>query len=300
MKISMVVLNYNDSQTTIKLLDSIKEYKTIENIVVVDNCSPDGSFDVLKGYCDNYGKGLDVIQSDKNGGYAYGNNFGCNYAIDNYNPDYLVIANPDIFFREEVLKHILDIYEMQKDAAVVSCLMNCMSEIDLPSAWKIPKYRDCILENLLVLRWFVGNRTRYTQKELNQSINKVDVVAGSFFAIKTEAFNKVGGFDDSTFLYYEENILAYKLQQAGYSNYLVMDDSYYHMHSVSIDKSLGSVKRKLDYAYISRKYYMKNYLKCGKNLLIITDVTYRIGLINYLCASKLRSILKGVSRWRKN
>ena len=50
MKIGIVILNYNDSQTTIELLERIKNYKIFTLIVIVDNCSNDNSMEVLKKY----------------------------------------------------------------------------------------------------------------------------------------------------------------------------------------------------------------------------------------------------------
>ena len=48
--VGCVVLNFNDSKTTIELLNRMKNMKSIDVIVVVDNCSTDDSFSVLKQY----------------------------------------------------------------------------------------------------------------------------------------------------------------------------------------------------------------------------------------------------------
>ena len=57
--VGCVVLNFNDSKTTIKLLNRMKNMKSIDVIVVVDNCSTDDSFSVLKQYTS---KKIQVIQ----------------------------------------------------------------------------------------------------------------------------------------------------------------------------------------------------------------------------------------------
>ena len=43
-----VILNYNDADTTISLVKKIEDYKNIEHIVVVDNCSADHSLEKLE------------------------------------------------------------------------------------------------------------------------------------------------------------------------------------------------------------------------------------------------------------
>ena len=46
--LSFVIINYNDSDTTIKLLNNIKDYKVLKEIVIVDNKSTDESVKILK------------------------------------------------------------------------------------------------------------------------------------------------------------------------------------------------------------------------------------------------------------
>lgn len=47
-KIGVVILNYNDAETTLHLCDLIRGYSAIDHIAVVDNLSPDGSYETLK------------------------------------------------------------------------------------------------------------------------------------------------------------------------------------------------------------------------------------------------------------
>lgn len=284
----MIVLNYNDSKTTINLLDKIKEYKIVDNIIVVDNCSSDDSMTKLVQYSEKVKK-IEVIKTNQNGGYAYGNNYGCKYAIEKYSPEYFLIANPDVYFKEEVVAKLISVYKKNDNAAIVSCMMKCMSDIDLPIAWKLPRYRDCLLENLIILKKIIGDKTRYQVNELNDKVQKVEVIPGSFFMISKEAFVKVKGFDESTFLYYEENIIAYKLRQKGFSNYIITSESFDHMHSVSINKSISSVGKRLDLCQESRRIYCEKYLKCGRIKMLLEELTYKVGKFNYLLLKTIRN-----------
>ena len=47
MKTGIIILNYNDYKTTIEMLEQIKDYKTINYIIVVDNNSVDNSYEIL-------------------------------------------------------------------------------------------------------------------------------------------------------------------------------------------------------------------------------------------------------------
>ena len=46
--IGMVIVNYNDYRTTKRLLDNVKNYKILKEIVVVDNKSTDDSLENLQ------------------------------------------------------------------------------------------------------------------------------------------------------------------------------------------------------------------------------------------------------------
>lgn len=294
---SIVILNYNDYESTSTIIDKIHGYNTIDNIVVVDNMSKDDSFDKLLKVYGQRDK-LHIIRTDKNGGYAYGNHWGCMYAINKLCSAYITIANPDVYFTEEVLRKQLDFLAHHNDAGAVTSRMVCKSGIDLPVAWKTPRYRDCLLENLMILRKLVGDRTRYSDSYLKQETVQVDALPGSFFSISSEAYLAVSGFDLNTFLYYEENILAKKLRDKGYRNYLLGMDSYDHMHSVSINNSFRSVGKKLKIAYKSREYYVSEYLKVNSLALAVLRITFYVGLVDYSIVNFIRSKCKAARKAR--
>jgi N-acetylglucosaminyl-diphospho-decaprenol L-rhamnosyltransferase len=282
MKNCLIILNYNDAQSCLNLVNKIEQYKNIDKIILVDNLSTDDSYSHLLKLQNSK---IDVIQTNHNGGYSYGNNYGCFWAINKYSPDYLTICNPDIYFEEDVLEEFISIMNREKEKFVsaISCQMNCESTPNLLSTWKLPKYSDCILNNLTILRKIIGDRTIYRKNELNQTTPvKVDVLAGSFFIIRSKAFTSVKGFDDSVFLYNEENILSKKLKEKGWSNLYLNYLSYDHYHSISINKSFSSEAKKLDLAYKSRLIYCEKYLKINKIKKIFFVITYKIGKFNYL------------------
>ena len=282
--VGLIVLNYNDCDTTKTFINNIKHYKNIDKIIVVDNNSTDSSYENLLTMCSEK---IEVLHAEKNNGYASGNNIGAFYAINKYNIDYLIISNPDVYFEESIVDKIIEFKKHNENSAIVTCKMVCTSDIELPSASKLPQFRDCLLENLIILKKFIGNNLQYDKSYLNNPAVKVDVLPGSFFMIDADLFVKVNGFDENTFLYYEENILAFKLKKLGMSNYLLTEESYIHNHSISINKSIQSVKKRLNIAFNSRLYYCSKYLNCSKLQKCILKITYIIGLNNYLIALKI-------------
>jgi len=71
-----VVLNYTNHQETIDCVDSITRLPGDNfRIVVVDNRSPNDSYDVLRERFAGDAR-ISVLQSGRNGGYSFGNNIG--------------------------------------------------------------------------------------------------------------------------------------------------------------------------------------------------------------------------------
>lgn len=103
--ICAVILNYNDAQTTMKLTESWKNSKVIRNIIIVDNCSTDDSWEKLGEFKEEFASDhpddpdkvqLHLFRTTENGGYGSGNQAGIDYAVQYLEPDYIIIANPDV------------------------------------------------------------------------------------------------------------------------------------------------------------------------------------------------------------
>lgn len=286
----LVTLNYNDAETTTRFLENIRKLDSIDHVVVVDNRSTDGSYLKLSACADDR---VDVVQTASNGGYAKGNNFGAWYGIEKYDPDYLLISNPDVVFTDEIVRGMEEAIMRRPDSGAVACRMKCLSGAPLPSAWKLPRFSDCVKENLIVVKKILGDKTRYDDHYLQSAPEvKVDVVPGSFFGISRRAFADVGGFDESTFLYGEENLLAFKLREKGYQSRLITDREFLHEHSASIDKSVKSLYRKLRMGLDSRLIYARKCLKVKRAGEAILRLTFHIGAFNYLVLRKLLGMAK--------
>lgn len=288
-KIGLVVLNYNDYNTTLLFLDSVEKNRLIDFIVVVDNKSTDGSFEILSKRETNT---IKVVSTEENRGYASGNNYGIEVLNNLINPEYIIIANPDVSFDESYIKEMLECFNSHKDTVAVAGVMNSSANINNPKiAWKLPTYSDLILSNLLILRRFVGDRTLYKESYLlSDRFVRVDVIPGSLMFLSNEHFKEVGYFDTETFLYEEENILSHKLLRSGYALYIASKVSYEHNHAVSINKSIPNVGKRLDIGFKSREVYASKCLDIGFIKKALLRISYCIGRFNYLICLRIINV----------
>lgn len=284
-KTTLVILNYNESKTTVELIKNIVDFTCIENIVIVDNCSSDDSISVFERELKH--NKVFVLQANYNGGYSYGNNIGCRYAIESLGAEYITVANPDIYFEEDVLVDMLCAISRESDIGMVGVKMNNIYGHKDPSAWKLPSYTQCLLENCYFITHLFGDKKLYCSDYFQKTnIVEVDVIAGSFFVISSKAYLDIGGFDEDTFLYYEENILAWKLKKKGYRNLLLCNKEYNHLHSVTIDKSV-TMRRKLCLANEGRKIYLKKYKNITLFQEAILNLTFMVGTTNYILVKRM-------------
>ena len=281
LKTGFVVLNYNDYKTTIKLIENIKNYNSIDVIVIVDNCSTDESYKKISEYTNNK---IVLIKSDKNGGYAYGNNFGIHYLIENYKCDIIFIANPDVEFEENLVVEIKRQFEKNSEYSVLSGVMlDINGQVVKAPYWNIPSYTYDLLDY-----FFIGRRINKKEFKIDykQKIMEVEVVPGSFLAIKANVLKDIGYYDENTFLYCEERILGKKLKNKGYKSGIITGITYKHMHSVSIKKAFKKVDT-VKIFYESKLYYNKKYNKIGKFREQILKIASKISLLEYKILEKI-------------
>lgn len=280
LKTGVVVLNYNDYKTTIKLIEKIKKYKSIDVIVIVDNCSTDESYENFKKYTDDK---VVLIKSDKNGGYAYGNNFGIHYLIKNYKSEIIIISNPDVEFEEKLVEKIKWEFENNSKYVLLSGIMlDINGNVVNTPYWDIPTYMDDLRNN-----FFIGRKIKKEFKiDYKKEIMEVEVVPGSFLAIKADILRDIGYYDENTFLYCEERILGKKLKDKGYKSGIITGISYKHMHSISIKKTFKKVDT-IKIFYKSKLYYNKKYNKIGKFKEFILKISSKISLLEYKILEKI-------------
>lgn len=276
-KNALVVLNYNDADTTLSYVKSLSDISSLNHIVVVDNMSSDNSYERL---LEVRSERITVIQTDHNGGYAYGNNYGCKYAIEHYNPEILFISNPDVRFDNTTIERMQKCLQDSDDnkVAVVAPIVN-----QGYNTWHLLGYWGVIQSIFLVCFNLEKRRIKkFLVSSKSIGVYPVGVVEGSFFAVRADAFKSVNGFDERTFLYYEENILARRLYNSGYCEAILTNCRYDHFHSISVSKHFGSKAKAFLNFHRGMTLYLGEYMNTGLIGMLFFEVCFVLGYLERL------------------
>lgn len=297
-KTAIIILNYNDCENTIKYVNEIKYYEVLDKIIIVDNLSTqENELENLINFKKlNNAKKIEVIQSEKNGGYSYGNNYGLKYIDDNYGEDYeyVIISNPDVSVKENDILNTIDFLNKNEKVAIASPRMKLSDGYARRSAWKKRKYSIDIANSTrltqLLLFWLFKNG-EYTKKDYEKAELKVHSIAGSFFVAKHNIFKEIAYFDEKTFLFFEEDIMADKLNEIGYDIYSLNNLKFMHYESKTIGKLYNAFKKQ-DMLFDSRIYYHKKYNNINEFQVSILKLLRYIRKIELCIEVPMLKILK--------
>ncbi|MCK0123431.1 glycosyltransferase family 2 protein [Gelidibacter sp. F2691] len=298
--ISAIIINYNSSTFTLNCVKSILE-KTSSHIsfeiIVVDNASNIEDYHTLKNALESLNSALvTLVRSRYNTGFGGGNMYGVQFA----NARHYAFINNDTILENDCLNIVHQFLVNTTDAAICSPQQfNEKGEVQKSFDHFLSLKRELFGRSLLEKT----NKKKYPKRQkIYSEPLKVESVPGSFLAVKAEQFNKVGGFDTTIFLYYEETDLCYRIakQFANGACYLVPEGRFIHFKGQSTAKNSAIKKElKISLLYVLRKnsgYLSYQILRWWLTLkaffkLLIAPKTFPIFLL-YLKGAHISASLK--------
>ena len=266
-KLSIIIINYNVTQLLRSCLRSIEKYAehVSYEVIVVDNNSTDTSWKSLQDEFPEY----QFISSSTNDGFSKANNKAAEIAKG----EYLLLLNPDTEFEGYYISEILDFADSKENFGCLGVRMHDANGDFLPESKRsIPGMFNSFEK--LFIQFKNNNSKAYYRNDIGEfDVSEVDVITGAFLLIKKDIFKKMGGLDETYFMYGEDIDMCYTLLNQGFKNY------YYGKHSILHHKGESTVK---DRVYLERfygamqifidKYYKKSkpiqysFLKAGLKL----------------------------------
>lgn len=228
MELSIIILNFNTLDLTLNCLSSIvNEYKEeLANkkfeIILVDNGSTDGSLEKFK-KLDILG--LKIIESKKNLGFSK----GCNLGAKKAKGENLLFLNSDTEIKDQGFIKMLDFLSKNEKIGIIGAKLK---NTDGTSQGSVGKFYNFF--NLFF--WQLGFERLGLLRESPNETKQVDWVSGACLLIRRKVFEKVKGFEEELFMYFEDIELCFKVKKIGFLTYFYPEVTLYH-------KSLGSSNR---------------------------------------------------------
>ena len=182
-----------------------------KNVVVVDNNSDD--FEITKKLCQKYRSTF--LKLDSNIGYGGAINRGVEILSEEIQT--LIISNPDT---ELNLNAVLQLHKQasKKLIGLVGPKIIDSEGNVYPSARNYPSFGVGIGHAIFSGIWPSNTFSKKykTNSHLSTAPKEVDWLSGACLAVKKSTFDKIKGFDERYFMYFEDVDMAYRLSKLGY------------------------------------------------------------------------------------
>ena len=217
--ISIITINFNSLDDTLELLSSLHQcsYPNVEIIVVDNHSDVDPTNTIKQKFPD-----VNLIMSDRNLGFAGGNNLGVKASKGKY----FFFLNNDAVVTKNFFEPIVSFLEQNEGVGMIS------PKVLYPDG-KTIQYAGAIGINPFTGR---GKRLGLGEQDHGQydAIQKTDLGHGGAMIVPRKVIEKVGMMPEMYFLYYEEHDWAEIMKREGFDIFYFGKASILHKESATI------------------------------------------------------------------
>ncbi len=236
-----VILNWRTPEMTLRSAEAaLAALQGIEGaLVIVDNDSGDGSFEKLSTEAEARGwttgpQQVRVLQSGRNGGFGAGNNCGILARMpDGSKQDYVYLLNSDAFPAPDAIRALLDHLETHPQTGFAGSFIHGPEGEPHRTAFRFPGF---LSEFEGQIRFGPVSRLLHRHivaQPIPQATARVDWLAGASLMMRQSVLDRIGIFDETFFLYFEETDLCRRAALAGFPTDYVVESRVAHIGSVS-------------------------------------------------------------------
>ncbi len=235
MTLTIGIVNYNTKKDLKKCIKSILQNPPNCNyqIIIVDNDSRDGSRKLLKQIKN---ENIKYISNNKNMGFGR----ACNQIEKTQNSSYILFLNPDVEVSKNAIDKLIDFLKKNEKIGMVTGKLLFPDGSFQLSCRKFPTILRVLFGRESFLRKTFPNNIiskEYLMSDLDYNkIQFPDWVRGAVMLFKTDLFEKIGGFDEKFFLYFEDTDICLRLRKKGYEIAYLPEAVFYHKLGSSTKK----------------------------------------------------------------
>jgi GT2 family glycosyltransferase len=204
---------------------------------------------------------LTLIKNSKNHGFAEGNNIGMIFALENFNPDYLLLLNNDTVVDKNFLHEMVKIAEREKEIGFVG------SKTYFYDAKNVIQAAG---GGYIDLKKGESHEVGFQQFDNGQFDKpyELDYVGGSCLLVKKAVIKEIGLLDKNFFMYWEDVDWCFTGREYGYKSVYAFKSKIWHKYGTSSENYLKTYYHNRNRLYFIRKHadervyrtFLKHYL----------------------------------------
>ena len=212
--VHLITILYNSEPSIRTFLNSLMSQDLDEwRLVVVDNASRDAALKMVKGVADPR---ITILPNETNTGFAKAANKGLRYAAQD-GADFMILINNDTSFGSSFLRHFLDARNTLGAEVIAPRIMDTANPTE---AW----YAGGHFER----NWVLANvHEKFDSVDITES-RTVEYASGCCLGLTRRVLEKVGLFDESFFVYWEDADFCLRLAASEIPIYYVRDPFMLH------------------------------------------------------------------------
>ena len=264
-KVGIIVLNYNGARDTLECVESLSVIQFPKVIYVVDNASTNADYELVKKKLE--GKVI-LIRTEKNLGYAGGNNLGIKRALAD-GCDYICVLNNDT---ESTMDFLTPCVKKLKEDPQTGFVGPAIIDYTTGKVQSSGAMVSLFTGESKLLNF--GLSKKLLKKEID-----CDYVGGACIICSRKTIEKIGYIPECYFLFYEETEWCIKAKKENMKVLCLGDTTVQHKGSVSINKINGLNEYLMNrnrVAFIRRNCNHKIFAYAGYGWLIATELGRRI------------------------
>lgn len=278
---ALIVVNYGSSDLLRTNLAPIGDRWPELDIIVVDCWSSEREQEAVQRLAAEFGWAL--VPLDQNVGFGGGVNRGAAHAVRR-GADVLIVLNPDATLDDGSLRLLAE--EARRDQQVLAAPV-----VRRPDGTLWTQGADLYLDD--------GSMAGVRHRSKHPGRQRMFWVSGACFAISVALWQRVGGFDERFFLYWEDVDLCRRIQDAGGSCRVLEAASAIHDEgSTHENRHVGSAKSETYYYYnIRNRLLFSRIALDAERRRRWLRATTRVSM-NILMQGGRRQLLQRAAPWR--
>jgi GT2 family glycosyltransferase len=259
-ELRVVIINYNYFKDTIECVDSLLEAgASLEQIIIVDNASTDGSVDQLR---NRFGNHTTILENDKNLGYPGALNVGIPFALSN-GAKWVLLMNNDVIVAPDFIQKLKEAVDKGIEYSMFGPLILYYSAPEI--IWYLG-YR-------LIPGTLIGVGSYRGRKVTNNlpDLVPMDLMHGCAMMVKKEVFKDIGYFDDSQMIYGDDADFSLRAKKAGYKAAVATEAKLWHKVSLTMNR------QKPHTCYLRTRNTVAFYRKYSSGTTVIIMFCFTLG-----------------------